>query len=114
MARRLPGFLLWETTRPRPFFAFECTLVTLPRRQRAARRACVAAGSFNPLSFGTTHAPKALTVRIAFGVELEAQEAASAAWNTYAAPVPRRTSGAPPTAVAPSAERAPANSSSLA
>jgi excinuclease ABC subunit A len=73
-----------------------------------------AAGSFSPLSFGTTHAANASLVNVAFGVELVAQELASATWKTYAAPVSKRTPGAPTSAVAPSAENTPMPSSSLA
>src|SRR5579859_3724366 len=61
--RREPGLRLWETTRP--FLPFACTRLTVPRRQLRALSAVFAARIVSPLSFGTTHASKAESVRIA-------------------------------------------------
>ena len=106
MARRFPGLRFWESTRPL-CLEVECTLVTLPSSQRPTSSGRLVAQSFSPLSFGTTHAANALTVRVAFGVEVDAQELSSATWKTFAAPVHNLTPGAPTSAVAPSAESTP-------
>jgi hypothetical protein len=85
-ARSNPGARLWETTRP--FIAVKCPPRTLPRRQYLALSLDFAAESVSPMSFGTTHGSNAATVRIAVGVELEAQRPAFDTWKTSAAPVP--------------------------
>src|SRR5947209_2017991 len=106
MDRYVPGLWLWESTRPRLFLVFACSVVTLPRLQRRVRSARFAAESRSPLSSGTTHAPNVFTVSVAFGVALDAQELASDTWKTSAAPVCIRTAGVPTSAVAPSPESA--------